>query len=134
MFKFGKVLRDAALTATATAMLMSGSGDAAVFTGLVVDARGLGLRPAMSPVILTDEGVPIYGHRDLDYDLVTTKGMAGYTIDPTKAVRAGAHPLVVKAVAVTGNRPVITKADAEQVQAANADDHFLDNLSVVLVY
>lgn len=105
------------------------------YTGLIVDCRGLELRPVMSPVIKNAEGTPIYGYKNLNYDKVVSNGMAGYTRDITNAARAGSHPLVVKAIAtadMNGN-PVLSVADANRVLIENGATHFLDTASVVFV-
>ena len=105
------------------------------FTGLVVDCRGLGLKPVMSPVIKNAEGTPIYGHKNLDYDKVVEQGMAGYTDNPEKLSRAGSNPLVVKAVSLDNHNgnPVISVADANRVLLENGKAAFLDNLKVVFL-
>lgn len=105
------------------------------YTGLVVDCRGLGLKPVMSPVIKNEQGQWIYGYKNLDYAKVIANGMAGYTSDINGTVRAGSHPLVVKAAALDefkGN-PVLATADANRVLAENQASGFLDNCAVVFV-
>lgn len=105
------------------------------YTGLIVDCRGLGLQPVMSPVIKNASLQPIYGYKNLDYDLVVAKGMAGYATDMSKASRAGARPLVVKPVRLDGHNanPVLSNADADKVLVANAATHFLDQTNVVFL-
>ena len=105
------------------------------FTGLVVDCRGLGLKPVMSPVIKNAEGTPIYGHKNLDYDKVVAQGMAAYTTNPEQLSRAGSNPLVVKAVSLDNHNgnPVISVADANRVLLENGKSAFLDNLKVVFL-
>ena len=44
---------------------------------LILDCRGLDLRPAMSPVIKTTAGEMIYGYKNLDSAEVIRRGMAG---------------------------------------------------------
>ena len=105
------------------------------YTGLVVDCRGLGLSCAMSPVIKNKKGEPIYGHKNLDYDLVISKGMVSYTTDIDNFDRAGSNPLVVKAIELqnfNGN-PVISVADANRVLIENQKAGFLDKMNVVFV-
>lgn len=105
------------------------------YTGLVVDCRGMGLRPVMSPVIKNANGQAIYGYKNLNYDKVVANGMAGYTRDINSVARAGSHPLVVKAVALdnqNGN-PVLSVADANRVLIENGATGFLDQTNVVFV-
>ena len=104
------------------------------YTGLIVDCSGLGLKPAMSPVIKNDLGQPIYGYKNLDYDKVVTNGMAGYTTDASRAARAGSNPLVVRAIRLDGGvNPVLSTADANRVLIENGATGFLDKTNVVFV-
>ena len=105
------------------------------YTGLIVDCRGLGLRPVMSPVIKNTDGTPIYGYKNLDYDKVISNGMAGYTTDINRATRAGRNPLIVKAVSLDNNNgnPVLSLADANRVLIENGATGFLDTASVVFL-
>ena len=106
-----------------------------VYTGLVVDCRGLGLKPVMSPVIKNEQGSPIYGFKNLDYDKVIQYGMASYSTDPGNVARAGSHPLVVKALKVENHNgyPVISVSDANKVLIENGATHFLDATCVVFI-
>jgi len=104
------------------------------YTGLIVDCRGLGLKPVMSPVIKNASGQPIYGYKNLNYDRVVSEGMAGYTSDMGNAARAGSNPLVVKAVSLdNGANPVLSVADANRVLIENGASGFLDATNVVFV-
>ena len=111
------------------------------YTGLIVDCRGLGLKTAMSPVIRVDGSEPIYGNKNLDVNKIITEGMASYftfsdgtSIMPTTS-RAGAHPLIVKALRLENfnTYPVLSGADAKIVMDANHSDKFFENLAVVFV-
>lgn len=105
------------------------------YTGLIVDCRGLGLKPVMSPVILNTNGTKIYGHKNLDYDKVTSQGMADYVSDPTQVSRAGDKPLVVKAVKLENfnSNPVLSIKDSNRVLIENHATKFLNDLKVVFI-
>lgn len=104
------------------------------YTGLIVDCRGLGLRPVMSPVIKADSGRPIYGYKNLDSDTVIKNGMAAYVRSESDATRAGHNPLVVRAVAVdAGVNPVLSSDDARRVLIENGASGFLDATNVVFI-
>jgi len=113
----------------------SGTRASGNYTGLVVDCSGLGLKPVMSPVIKNDSGQPIYGYKNLNYSKVIANGMAGYASSMSNTQRAGANPLVVKAVSLDNHNgnPVISTADANRVLVENQASHFLDNCAVVFV-
>ena len=108
------------------------------YTGLIVDCRGLGLKPVMSPVIKNNNGQPIYGYKNLDPDKVIAQGMANYCYNTsdTSASRAGSNPLIVKAVALDGvynGNPVVSTDDANRILAENNVAHFLENTNVVFI-
>ncbi len=109
----------------------------AAVTGLIVDCRGLNLKPVMSPVIKNDQGTPIYGHTNLDPSQVIANGMATYVSEPSDGTtRAGSNPLTVKAVSLENHNgyPVISTADANRVLIENKTSGFLENSRVVFVY
>lgn len=105
------------------------------YTGVIVDCTGLGLRTAMSPVIKTTAGEPIYGYKNLDSKKVIKNGMAGYASSYSGNVsRAGSNPLIVIAVGVDHYfNPVVNVADAKIILEENGYTHFLDNCAVVFI-
>lgn len=106
------------------------------YTGLIIDCRGLGLERVMSPVILDNSDRPIYGHKNLDYDKVVSRGMAAYSADGVNDLsQAGSNPLIVKAVRLAGQNcnPVISVEDANRVLIENQATGFLSNCSVVFI-
>ena len=101
---------------------------AQAYTGVVIDARGYNLKPAMIPQIFTDDGKLVYGASIVDPQAVRQIGVAGYSscIDCPKAVeRVGDKPLVIKAAGLFGNQNAgvrIGTADALAALAANTRD------------
>lgn len=111
----------------------------AVFTGLVVDARGLGIKPAMAPKILSEGGQEVYGFSVVDRNWVIQQGMAGYAKDLPAAQahsRVTDKPLTVKAVAAAGTNKtdvVISNTDAQLLLGAAQNLEFLGKARVMLV-
>ncbi len=111
----------------------------AVFTGLVVDARGLGIKPAMAPKILSEGGQEVYGFSVVDRNWVIQQGMAGYAKDLPAAQahsRVTDKPLTVKAVAAAGTNKtdvVISNTDAQLLLGAGQNLEFLGKARVMLV-
>ena len=113
------------------------------YTGVIVDASGLGLESTFSPAILDTNGRVVYGITNVDKDLVINKGMVDYATaveDATVGSRAGDNPLVVKAVEVKGGKNSVNKVnvvvsveDADRILLANEKSGMLDNLAVVFV-
>lgn len=109
------------------------------FTGLIIDARGLNIQPAMSPRILDETGKEVYGTMNIDPDVVEESGVVGYmgTIRASSGIaRVGSRPLIIRA---TGSPDAfrqyvtISSADAQRVLSENASARFLEKCAVVLV-
>ncbi len=112
---------------------------ASVYTGLVIDARGLGVKPAMAPKVLSDGGQEVYGFSVVDRNWVIQQGMAGYAKDLTTAQahsRVTDKPLTVKATSASGSNKtdvVISNADAQLLLGSGQNLSFLEQARVMLV-
>ena len=108
-------------------------------TGLIIDARGLKLLPALSPKVQDESGGLIYSSELLDQKAMEVYGVAGYfkDIDGAKAnKRVAPNPLVIKAMKLAdGSKTdlVLSKADAAQLKDPAANMKFLAEGKVILV-
>jgi len=109
------------------------------FTGLIVDARGLGVKPAMAPKVLNEDGKEVYGSAWINRDWAVREGMAGYLRDPQQAQqnpRVTDKPLMVKAIKASGDARVdvvISNADAAMLQSAAQNLSFLEKCKVIIL-
>ena len=105
------------------------------YTGLIIDCRGQNLSTAIAPAIKSVDGTEVYAYKNLGYQTAVSKGMIAYSTSVDSGVeRAGASPLVIKAVSVSGNCDVVVSAeDADKILASNQSTNFLGNCAVVLV-
>ena len=109
------------------------------YTGLIVDARGLGVRPAMAPKILNEDGKEVYGSAWINREYAVREGMVGYLKDPAAAQanpRVTDKPLTVKAVKVTGENRVdlvIANADAAKIHGMSENLSFLEKCRVIVL-
>jgi hypothetical protein len=110
-----------------------------VFTGMVVDARGLQTRPAMSPKILDENGKEVYGSMNVDREYAIQQGMSGYARDLTAAQsnpRVTNNPVSVKGLKTEGSGKsdiVISNSDAEKIRGASDNLLFLKKCRVMIV-
>ena len=106
------------------------------YTGLIIDCRGLGLNPVMSPVIKNEKGVKLYGHENLNYDLVIRDGMVNYANNQGQAGRAGSNPLTLKAEKLDDHNanPVLSVTDGNRLLTENNAGGFLSKTAVVFLY
>ncbi len=110
-----------------------------LYTGLIVDARGLGVRPAMAPKILNEDGKEVYGSAFINRDWAVREGMVGYLKDPAAAQanpRVTDKPLMVKTIKVSGDGrvdTVISNADAAALQSASQNLSMLEKCRVIIL-
>lgn len=105
------------------------------YTGLIIDCRGQNLSTAISPAIKSADGTEIYAYKNIGYQTAVSNGIVAYSTSIDSGVeRAGASPLVIKAVSISGNCDVVVSAeDADKILASNQSANFLGNCAVVLV-
>ncbi len=102
-------------------------------TGVIVDARGQALTPALAPRLLDEAGREVYGPSTLAPEARARSG-AAYARDVEAARRelkgrVGERPLVVTAVGARGSDVVVKGAEAEGLRGAG----FLAEGRVVIV-
>ena len=108
-------------------------------TGLIIDCTGLGIRPAMSPQILDQNGGIVYGPSNYTREYAVKNGVAGYAkgLDAGKTDdRVKGNPLVIKAVAVSGSNNVdivIGNSDIMRIRSANSSYGILKDCRVLIV-
>jgi hypothetical protein len=114
------------------------------YTGVIVDASGLGLDTTFSPVIYDTNGRAIYGVKNLSNSKeIISHGMVSYSTslqDNAACDRAGSNPLIVKAVEIRGGANsvnevncVVSVEDGDKILLANEKSHMLENCAVVFV-
>lgn len=115
-----------------------------VYTGLIVDARGLDLKRGMSPRIYSEAGQLIYAGVTVTYDFLQTSGIASYgrelspellrRIQPNGTVKVS--PLVVQGLDIAGTTEtniIISNEDAQAILQALDIYDFLAQYSVVFL-
>ena len=108
-------------------------------SGLIVDARGLGLRPAMAPKVMDEQGNEVYGSKFVSREYAVDIGMVGYEKDVNRAAkneRVASTPMVVKGLQASGPNKtdvVIGAADVAKIQGTAVNANFLQHCKVMFV-
>jgi hypothetical protein len=111
-----------------------------VATGLVIDGRGLGLRPALLPKIVDTHGQEIYVGQVVTRTNAVEQGVAGYAKDlnaATNNFRVTDNPAVIKGVNASGaarTDVVIGQGDAQALRQMSGKGDFLQYCRVIIVY
>jgi hypothetical protein len=109
------------------------------FTGLVVDARGMSVHPALAPRVLDENGEEVFGPAFVSREFAVQQGMAGYTTDLPEALqdpRVMDHPLLIKAVKSLGPGRcdlVVSVSDANRLRCNSNHLSFLKRCRVIIV-
>jgi len=109
------------------------------YTGLIVDARGFTVYPAMAPKILNKDGEEVYGTGFVSRDYALKVGIVGYARDLEKAMknpRVADNPLVIKAIGSSGKAKtdvIISNKDAINLHALSENLNFLDKCRVIFL-
>jgi hypothetical protein len=114
----------------------SQDGLAGMPTGLVVNARGLQVRPAILPELQDAAGAALYSIRDVHPEALSRFGVARYSHSLDAAVkdeRMGAHPVVVRAHATADKAPWVIIFDARQTAAVQAASAALAQSKIIIV-
>jgi len=110
-----------------------------VFTGLVVDTRGLGTKPVMAPKILDENAREVYGSAFVSREYAVQQGMSGYSKDLAAAQsnqRVGDNPLTVKGLRTEGvehSDVIISNMDARRLRSASENLSFMKKCRVIIV-
>jgi hypothetical protein len=112
-----------------------------IYTGLIVDCRGLNIRSSVLPSILSQDGKIIYESNTANFRHARSIGLVGYCRYMEEALadssRVGKNPLVIKAMEAREGQtpvcPVISRGDASRLLASEAEGGFLERCGVILL-
>jgi hypothetical protein len=109
-------------------------------TGIVIDGRGLGLRPALLPKVVDPEGQEIYVGQVVTRTNAVEQGVAGYAKDVSAAAnnfRVTDNPAVIRGMRSAGAARtdiMLAQADAQKLRELSRDANFLQYCRVIIVY
>jgi hypothetical protein len=109
------------------------------YTGLILDARGLGIQPVIDPVIVSEQGNEIYSARFISREYAVQGGVCQYACTqalPLVAEKTGPTPLIIRGLRKGGKTNqfiVISKSDAETIEKTAERHWFMKQCRVVIV-
>jgi hypothetical protein len=109
-------------------------------TGLIIDGRGLGLKPALLPKIVDSQGQEIYVGQVVPRTNAVEQGVAGYAKDVNAAAnnfRVTDNPAVIRGLRASGAARtdiVLSQTDAQMLRDLGKKGDFLQFCRVIIVY
>ena len=119
--------------------LGTSSRSSQIYTGMVVDARGLKAIPVFAPRILDENLDEVFGPTYASREFAVQKGVARYATDIRQAEfdpRVADNPIVVKALKTIWPRRcdfIISNSDADKLRSASEHLLFLRECKVIIV-
>ena len=135
-----------------------GASHTETYTGLIIDARELGVQPATFPTVTDEKGQILYGKKTAPRDLIKKMGMVEYFVPviqssatspkhflypvadqkphPAAEERVGPRPLHIKGIQKSGSWGtdiMVSAADAEKIRQDSTLMNLLHNANVIIV-
>jgi hypothetical protein len=117
----------------------AGGTDGSAYTGLIIDATGIGANPSLVPVVVDESEDVVYGPAFVSREFAVSRGMSGFATTLAAArsdKRVGPRPLVVKAIRTrsTGETDlVVSSADGARLRSSVVHLNFLKACRVCIV-
>lgn len=109
------------------------------YTGVVVDARGLVLRPAMAPRIVDENGGEVFGAEFASREFAVQQGMSGYAkdlADASRDPRVADKPMMMKGIKTKGYGRcdiMVSNSDANRLRSNSKHLDILKQCRVLIV-
>ncbi len=107
-----------------------------IFTGIIIDARGLKIHPVMSPRILDENSNEVYGPAFISREYAVQHGTAQYVSEIISNDRIGKKPIIVTGLKTLPNNNadiVISTADASKLHSSSQNLDLLHQGKVLIV-
>ncbi len=134
-----KVMETPVPAAKATERPLPDPAELPKFTGLVIDSRGLGMKPALISRILDENGQELYRGNFVPPEKAAQNGLALFSRDLTAAqtnARVGKNPLTLKGFRVDPANPsdvFLARGEAQKLAPFAQKGTFLEDCRVMIV-
>lgn len=106
------------------------------YTSLIVDTRGLKIRPMLLPSIMNETGLEVYSRNNISGQVAVKHLAVSYTFSETEAMKhkkAGPRPFYCIALKSLNGNPVISDEDIKRVFSHKENLAFLKKCRVIFI-
>ncbi|MCP4130679.1 MAG: hypothetical protein GY754_06825 [bacterium] len=106
------------------------------YTSLVIDARGLDIKPMIFPALYNEEGLEIYSRYFVDIRYAGRYGMASFAFTEDEAMKnkkAGEHPYFSVAIKNINHCPVLSNRDIRRIFSSSKTIKNLKKCKVIII-
>jgi len=115
---------------------LNDSGITTLYTSLIIDARGLKIKPMLLPSILNESGLEIYSKNFINPSYAVRHNMVTYVYNETDAMKhkkAGKHPLFSVALKNMNGNPVISDDIIKKMFSNKKNIEYLSKCRVIFI-
>lgn len=109
------------------------------YTGIIIDARDIGFKPVIAPIIVSEQGEEIYSPLFVTRKYAVERGVCTYICSLNPAIiaqKVGSNPVTIKGLRKDSDRNysiVISMADADKIQRMAERHLFMKRCQVIIV-
>ena len=106
------------------------------YSSLIIDCRGLDIKPMLFPSIYGDNGLEIYGKNFIDSVSAAKGGVVSYCYNENQAQldrRAGEHPYLTVAMKSLKNCPILLEKDVRKILSSPDTINNLKKCKVIFI-
>ena len=109
------------------------------YTGLIIDATGIGFSPVLYPVVISELGSEIYSSLFISREIAVQQGVCRYVCDINffdHSEWVGENPIIVKPLRMGGpgnSSIVISRSDADTIEKTRERHRFMRECRVIIV-
>ncbi len=106
------------------------------YSSLIIDARGLNIRPMLFPAVLNEDGREIYGKQFIRIDKALDHGIVTYVYSENEADNhslRGERPYFTAALRGVKGNPVISHKDVRRIFSSSRTREQLKNCRVIFI-
>jgi len=107
-----------------------------LYTSIIIDVRGLGLKPMLLPSILNENGLEIYNKNFIRSADAVRYNPVSYVYNEKEAIKhkkAGKHPLFCAALKNMNGNPVISDNDVKKIFSHKKNIEYLSKCRVIFI-
>ncbi|HOP30569.1 MAG TPA: hypothetical protein PKZ64_13445 [Spirochaetota bacterium] len=106
------------------------------YTSLIIDTRGLNIKPALLPAVVNESGLEIFSRNNISGKIAVKHLAVSYTNSEREAVnhkKAGKHPFYCTALKSLNGNPVISDDDVKRIYSHKDNLIFLKKCRVIFI-
>ncbi|HNX24240.1 MAG TPA: hypothetical protein PKG60_09335 [Spirochaetota bacterium] len=107
-----------------------------MYTSLIVDVRGLGIKPMLIPAVLNENGLEVYNKNFIKPSDAVKYNPVSYVHSEKEAIKhkkAGKHPLFCAALKNMNGNPVISDNDIKKMFSHKKNIEYLSKCRVIFI-